>query len=98
VLGVVLGTGRLAQRRSQPVGDRSEPDQEAERAGDERHDDVRVSGLLGLPDGEARDRPQPDDQPESDCRAGQGAGRPAEPAAGQLGAGDAESGCQNDLL
>ena len=80
MLGVVLGHGRRAAGPAEPVVEGAEPDEEAERARDRGHDQVRVAGLLGLEDLEAGDRAQRNDQPEAECRfraGGRSAPRPS---------------------
>ena len=66
VLGVVVGDRRRAGGPAEPVVEAAEADQVADRAGDRRHDDVRVAGLLGLEDLEAADRAQRDDEAEAE--------------------------------
>ena len=76
VLGVVLGDRRRAGGPAEPVVEGAEADQEAERAGDRRDDQVRVAGRLGLEDLEAGDRAQGDDQAEAERRADAGSRGP----------------------
>ena len=54
VLGVVVGDRRRAGGPAEPVVEAAEAGEEAERSGDQRHDDVRVAGLFGLVDAAGR--------------------------------------------
>src|SRR5262249_35012568 len=75
----------------EPVVEAADPDQESERRGDRRDDDVRVAGLLGLEDRQPGDRPQGDDQSEAEGstedRVGEGPPPPGAPEQGRSPSG-----------
>jgi hypothetical protein len=67
VIGVVLGPGGSPQRPAEPVADRAEADQEPKRGRERGNHDVRIAGLIGLERIESGNRPQGDNQAESEA-------------------------------
>jgi hypothetical protein len=57
---VVVRDRRRAEAPAQPVIEAADAEQEAQRGGDQRHDDLRVARLFALERGKARDRAQDD--------------------------------------